>query len=443
MKELKILKKDIIKWIVVISVLLVIPYSSVLVVLVFTYLFFKKKIYNIDLLILYFLLFFIQNISGGSSDSSFNNIRFLLIFVSFAKTVGQNGFSYKLILRRAFYFPLLFIFLVLHSILFSYEMNNSLVEIASFMLLFFFAFKNTYFENIQHRTRIINDIEAMYISVIFLSIISFAVPAVSYARNGTGFQGVGNHPNSFGVVLAPYCGWILIRLLKKFTLKDFIFTIVSFLLLYISQSRTSMLSVFLGIIFIMLINRKLRIMISRKVFVLLFSSAALIIINFNTISNSIFDFMDKSKTGSIEESVLMSRGSLIENQTNNINKNPLFGIGFKTPTDLILKKSAFSLGKPYEKGNMLTAAVEELGIVGFIVLFITIISLLKLGMNKRNVLLVLPLIALSTTIGEATLFSIGGIGVLIWMYVFLTFHSGIVNEKINRISMTKNQNLIK
>lgn len=429
MKKLKYLQADIIKWIIVILVLLFIPFGSVLLVAVAIILFYKKKIFNIDLLLLYFLLFFIQNVSGGTSGSGLDNVRFLLIFASFTSTVRQKLFSFKILFKKASYFGMLFSFLILHSILFSFETLNSLVELVSFLFLFLFAFKNTYFENLRERARVINNIEAMYIAVIFLSLFTFAVPAVAYARNGTGFQGVGNHPNSFGVVMAPFVGWTLVKLIQKFSFKDLVLMLLSFVLLYLSQSRTSMFSVILGLICIILVNREFRILFLRKGSLILLMTASLIIINFSSISSTVFAFLDKSKSGSIEESVLLSRGSLIENQTNNIDKNPFFGIGFKTPSNLMLEKSAFSLGKPYEKGNMLTAAVEEIGFVGFLILLITIIALLKPGKNRKTALFILPIIALCTTLGESTLFSIGGIGVLIWTFVFLLFHNGNLSHQ--------------
>ncbi|MCZ2085616.1 MAG: O-antigen ligase family protein [Flavobacteriales bacterium] len=436
MMELKILKEDIIKWLTVILILLLIPYGSIFLVVIFTFLFFRKKIYNIDLLLLYFLLFFTQNLVGGG-EAGLKNIRFLLIFISFFLTVGQRGFSYKSLFRKNSFVPFLFIFLLLHSIIFSYNIANSIVELLSFLLLFLFAFKNTYFENVQQRVRIINDIEAMYIAILLLSIITIAIPSISYAKNGTGFQGVGNHPNTFGVVVAPFCGWALIKLVQRFSLKDLILSVLCLVFLYLTQSRTALLSVFLGIITLMIINKKLRVLISRKTLVLIILSAAFIILNLNSITTSMFNFLDKSKTGSVEESVLLSRGSIIDKQTFNIDKNPLFGIGFKTPSDLIVSENVFSLGKPYEKGNTLLAAVEELGIIGFIILFIAIVLLLKLRINRRSSLLILPLIGLFTTMGEATLFSIGGIGVLIWAFVFLSFHNGILLEKKGKVKKTK------
>lgn len=431
------LKKDILKWIIVILILLFLPYGSVLLVLAFIILFFKNNIYNSDLLLLYFLLFFIQNVAEGGGNSGLNNTRFLLIFVSFLKMVSQNGFSYNLLFRKAIYFPILIIFLVLHSIIFSYNMANSLVELVSFMALFFFTFQNTYFENIQQRSRILNSIEAMYIAIIALSIISFAIPSIAYARNGVGFQGVGNHPNAFGVVIAPYCGWMIIRLFQKFNSRDLALAFTSFIFLFLTQSRTSILSLLLGIIVIMIINKKLRILISRKTLILIMISSSLIIFNLNTLSDSIFNFLDKGNTGSVEESILSSRGSLIDKQTYNINNNPLFGIGFKTPSDFIIAENVFTIGKPYEKGNMILAVTEELGTIGFIILFITITSLLKLGSNRRTILLILPAVAIFTTMGEATLFSIGGIGVIIWAFIFLSFHNGMLIEKQNSAKKLK------
>ena len=171
----------------------------------------------------------------------------------------------------------------------------------------------------------------------------------------------------------------------------------------------------------------------RKLIVFLVVSSAFIVVYLGSLSNYFINFLDKSNTGSITESVLLSRGSLIDKQVLNISNNPIFGIGFKNPSDLKKIDDIFSTGKAYEKGNMFLASLEELGIIGSVILFLTIIALLKLHQNSYNNLLVLPLIALITIMGEATLFSIGGIGILIWSFVFLSFHNGLLVEKMGKI----------
>lgn len=425
-------KNDIFKWIAVILTLLFIPYGSVFLVVFFSFLFFRKKVFNIELLILYFLIFFVQNVAGGDATSGINNIRFLLIPISLLRSFGVMSISYRRLFKKASYFSLLIIFILLHSLLFSYNPANSLFELVVFTALMLFAFQNTYFENIQQRTRLINSIEAMYLAIIILSAISFLEPSISYLRNGVGFQGISVHPNAFGVVLAPYCGWKLLQLLKKHSFKTIMLFLISFVFVYLSLSRTSLLSVILGLLSIMIINKDLRVLISKKVLAIMFIGGVFIIFNFNTINTTIFNFLDKSKTGSIQESVMSSRGAIIESQMHNIEENPFFGIGFKIPSNLNVGEDLFEGGKAYEKGNMLIAAIEELGVVGLIILLITLLSLLKLKNNKESLFLIVPLVALFSTMGEATLFSIGGIGVLIWAFVFFSFHNGILEAKIKK-----------
>jgi hypothetical protein len=431
------INKEIFKWIIVILTLLFIPYGLIITLSIFCVLFIGKRLTNLDLILLYFLIFFVQNASG-EGEAITKNLKYILIFVSFLLTVGQKGFSIRPLFSKAFCFPVLFLFLLIHSLIFSYDSANSLVEELIFGLMIIFTYKNTYFENIYNRKKVLINIEAMYIALLLSSVFSFLIPSISYLRNGVGFQGVSIHPNAFGIVMAPFCGLLLLRLFQKCTTKDLVLFVLSFSFIYLSQSRTSLLSIFLGLFTLMVINSELRRLISKKMLAVLIFSSLFFLFYYDKINNLIYSFLNKTNSATITDSILSSRGKLIENQMVNIENHLFFGIGFKIPSDLKPVQEAFSIGKDYEKGNALLAGVEELGIIGAIVLLITIIYILKIRNNKNNIFLILPLIALFTTMGEATLFSIGGAGILVWTLIFICMHNGFLEQKIeNRKKFAK------
>ncbi|MEM0519055.1 O-antigen ligase family protein [Aequorivita flava] len=424
------------KWLLVILTLLYVPYGILLTLIVFLFLYFRGNLSNLDLLLLYFLIFFVQNVNGGDGTSDLGSLRYSLIFVSFLKS--NNGFSFRSLFSKAIYFPLLFLFLLLHSLFFSYDPFNSLVELSSFTLMIFFTYKSSYFGSIPERNVIVNNIEAMFIAIIICSAFSIFQPAISYLKNGVGFQGISLHPNAFGIVLAPFTGFLLIKLFNKFSKKDFVFFIFSFVFTYLSLSRTSLLSIFLGLAVIVMINSKLRRLITKKILVLFSLGSILLLFYYSKINSFIFRFLNKSNAETIQDSFIASRGSLVENQIDNIIIHPFFGIGFKMPSDLIPLNNPLTIGKAYEKGNLFLASIEELGVIGAIILLLTIISLLKIEKQKNSPFLIITLIALFTNFGEATLFSVGGIGVLIWTFVFLCMHNGILEDKLIRVNKKVN-----
>jgi|TARA_R100000479_G_scaffold33554_3_gene13958 hypothetical protein len=430
-------KRDLFKWLLVILTLLFVPYGAVLTILIFCLLYFRGSLANLDLLLLYFLVFFVQNATGGSGENNLSNLRYLLIFIILLSRV--KGFSFLIIFSKGSFIPILFLFLLIHSLFFSYDSVNSLIELASFSLMIFFTFKSSFFKSIEQRATIIKNIEAMYIAIIICSAFSFLQPSIAYLKNGVGFQGVSLHPNAFGVVLAPFTGFLLIKLFKKFTKKGLLFFILSFIFTYLSLSRTSILSVLLGLIGIILINTKLRKLISKKFFLFFSLSSILLFLYYSEITQFTIDFLNKSNANTVQDSFIASRGALLHSQITNISNHPFLGIGFKMPSDLNSFKDPMTLGKAYEKGSILLASIEELGIIGAVILLITIISFLKIRKNKYNSFLILALIALFTNLGEATLFSVGGIGVLVWTFIFLCTHNGFLEEKLDKPN--KNLNL--
>lgn len=169
------------------------------------------------------------------------------------------------------------------------------------------------------------------------------------------------------------------------------------------------------------VNNSFRKLFSRKLLLLVLPLLLTFLLFSDQIQVLSKEFLLKSGDDTFVESVKRSRGDLLQNQIANIDKNPILGIGFKVPSN----KSLDTGGEDklyYEKGNMLTATIEELGFTGLILMLLVFIFLIRRqGRFTNNTeYQLLPIIAIFTTLGEATLFAIGGLGTFIWLLIFLS-----------------------
>lgn len=413
-------KKYLLQWFVVILSLLLIPKSAIIIIVLFSILFLFDKIDNLDVAVTFFLIYFIQN--GLNSLDSLVMLRYILIPILIAKTfLNVRTKKIKLKPKKIYLVVLLLTYLLFNVIFVSVNSSFSFIEYLLFILLLIFSYKAGEINSIDNYFVKIVNIQSLYYVIIVMSIAVIPITNIAYARNGVGLQGITVHPNAFGVFLAPFCGYMLVKFLHDKRKIYVIFFFLSLILLFLSLSRTSFFSFVLGTVIYFFINSSFRSKFSK---IFLWSAIPLIIItifNFNSISNSLSGFLIKSEgSGSFVESVEQSRGLLIKKQLANIEENMLFGIGFKIPSNKIaITKTSSTDEVYYEKGNMLMASLEELGIVGTIIFVFVLIRLLRTSKKSNSEFQILAIIAIISAMGEATLFSIGGLGVFIWILVFL------------------------
>ncbi len=413
--ELK--NRYVLKWLLVIIILMVLPYGALALTLYFIFrvLFNMSQLFN--LLFLYFLIFFIQKLGSEQGDLNFY-LKMSLLIVTVIK--GQKGFSFKNFFKNFRFFIFFIFFIIFHSLFISYNPLYSLVELISFLLLILFTYKGT-FSLPEERNRIFSELMAIYLGIIILSLFSFFDPSISYLRNGIGFQGISVHPNAFGIVLAPFCSYVLVKLIKNQQLKYVILFLVSFLLVFLSQSRTSVLAVLLGTLVYFILTIRIKSLNIPKVIIFLLSSSLIFLFYASSFYETSLDFLNKANSNNLWEGIISSRQNLFEKQFKNISNNPFLGIGFKNISDFELQFSGFDI--PYEKGNSLTATIEEIGIIGFILFLILLFQIMKNSFSNTTETFVMSITALFTTLGEATIFSVGGAGVLIWLLIFINFHN--------------------
>jgi len=349
------------------------------------------------------------------------NIRYLLIFVCFIDVFFIKNKIRKvkdtLLISSVFCFLLYILF---NTLFISNIFDHSLSQYLQFIVLIIFTFIGTNFKNLNEFKYIYDNIFNLYTIILILSVFSLVIPSISFARNGSGFQGVTLHPNAYGVYFSSYTALNLILFIFNKKKINLLLFVLSFVFLLLSQSRTSIFSVLLGIGVYFLITPEFRKKFSH-VFIIAFPIIILFFLAFNkNIMDFVYKFLLKSSSsGNIRESFESSRGSIVKAQLNNIDENKLFGIGFKVPSNKTLQMVVDTDIIKYEKGNLLLASIEELGIIGFL-FFIILIILLTTAKNTYNTTFkIIPIVLVFTTLGESTLFSIGGLGAYIWAMLFL------------------------
>jgi uncharacterized membrane protein YwzB len=213
---------------------------------------------------------------------------------------------------------------------------------------------------------------------------------------------------------------------------------------FASRARTAMLAVILGVLLTMIIaivyrtewkNNLLRI-IKKPVFVLVLFLLIIttVFLNYSVSNETKWEYFYK-RGSSIYESIYLSRGFLIEDSWKNFQEHPLTGIGFGVASDkkdFIIEEAKFiniPLSAPTEKGFIFSALLEEVGIIGTFLFLLFFFKLIK-PIIKYGDLPSMWLFACAFFISfsEMIFFSLGGLGMHIWLCFGLAFYG---NRKID------------
>ena len=154
------------------------------------------------------------------------------------------------------------------------------------------------------------------------------------------------------------------------------------------------------------------------------------LIMLDAISETVARYISKSGRSSADtllEAYQQSRGILIDPMLANIADDPWRGIGFgiaSNPSEMVVQRDPFlglPIGSSIEKGVAPLAIVEEVGVLGAILIIFWLLVFLRKGVVAGLPPLAVLLTALILNLGEYTLFSAGGQGLLLmilfgWVY---------------------------
>jgi hypothetical protein len=274
----------------------------------------------------------------------------------------------------------------------------------------------------------------LWIAVLVVSAPTWFVPGIGFARNGSGFQGILNHPQTFGIFLAPMVAWVTGRVLfPPFERAYWLYAmlLIAWCFLVMTRARTALIAVLTGFAVIALValwNRpEWRKCIGKGMFrpVSIFAGLALvslILLQPSLIVESATDFIQKGKHGmKVEESFEHSRGGGIAGQWGNFKKHPLVGIGFGVSLDKSFKPvfdevTGLPLSASMEKGFLPSAVLEETGAIGTMLFLLFLFALFRHVFSETHFMLPwMFLTSLFVNVGEMIFFSAGGFGLYIWL----------------------------
>jgi hypothetical protein len=287
--------------------------------------------------------------------------------------------------------------------------------------------------DVEARNRLQNWLFCFLVVIALVSLPLFLFPSIGYLRNGTGFQGILSHPQAFGPAMALLGALSFGRLLSQSRPSWWLVTL-SFgclLLVLASEARTAgvalVISLLVSVVLISVLSgRKVRdvapALRSKRL-----AAVGLLVLTAVTIlgprmSDVVNDYITKSgraQVGGLIEAYDVSRGGLIDEMTDNIERNVLTGIGFgiaSEPSSMFVSRDpifGLPVGASIEKGVMPIAVMEEVGVPGFILVAIWIWVLLRRAAHNGMAPLIVALTALLINMGEAILFSSGGMGMLL------------------------------
>jgi len=277
-------------------------------------------------------------------------------------------------------------------------------------------------------------IMALFSAVILLSLATLPFPSLAYHR-GAGFQGILNHPQSLGALIAPFASWLLASVFfqKKSLISMPVF--LSCLLIaisIISETRTAMVAVALALFgsFLVFISTQKQFKGLGSLSKTLLKSGTvllmgiLVLLSYRPAQEVFMSYVFKRESQNLEEA-LSSRSGGIEMQWQNFLDKPVAGWGFGIyPGDTFSKDVHTFMGipisAPVEKGFIPTALLEEVGIAGALCFAFLLVTLIRFAARSRDIRwLAVFFSCLFVNLGEMVFFSAGGIGIFYWVLMGL------------------------
>lgn len=339
----------------------------------------------------------------------------------------EEGFSIN---RSVFATLALGAFLIVHSVLFSLLPDVSILKAVSWTIVMATLLSAWSGLSYEARMRLERQLFGGLIALILVSL-PLAFTATGYLRNGTGFQGVLNHPQAFGPTAAVLGAWLGGRLLGAARPRWFDMALLGLCLalVVLSEARTAGLALVLGLASAVLVSpfiagiparRLMPGLASLRLHVLaLMVTVALMFVG-TALSDRLGDYMLKRGGAvSLLEIADASRGAVVYPMIANIEKKPWTGIGFgiaSDPSSMQVDRDpvlGLPTGASIEKGVLPFAVLEELGILGFLLVVAWLWPMARRGARSGIAAFAVLTTLLLTNLGESTLFSPGGMGLFL------------------------------
>jgi len=334
--------------------------------------------------------------------------------------------------RFTFFTIVLGLFFIGHAVVFSPIPDVSILKALNWMLAMVTLLAAWEGLDAVQRDELQRWLFGYMLAVGILSLPFIAVPGIGYLRNGSGFQGILNHPQAFGPTMALLGALVFGRLLaqRRPPLRLAVLALGCLILVMMSEARTAgvalLLSVTSSLVLVRVLSgRKIRSIApalrSKRLAGLALAGLIAAVAAGSQLSGAVNHYITKSgraQVGGLAEAYYASRGMLMLQMIDNIKDKPWTGSGFgiaSDPFSMDVSRDPI-LGLPVsasvEKGVVPLVILEEVGIPGFALAVIWVWVLVRRAAVNGMPTLVVATTALLMNMGEAVLFSPGGMGML-------------------------------
>jgi len=279
----------------------------------------------------------------------------------------------------------------------------------------------------QDREKFLSWYYSLTAVVLAISIPFYFLPEIGFAVNGTGFQGILNHPQAFAVFFAPIASCLAIKIgfSRKKNWYDFAFIVFLVASIALSQARTAALAVAFSVTLVstvLLFRGKGGFLVAQKRKAIIFGLAAValgssVLLFVPSAQDLALNFVFKHEAQTVEEA-LETRSGGVESQLENFLKSPILGNGFGVPADGhfrsgVVEVFGLPISAPVEKGFLPTAILEETGVLGTALFFWWLLFAFHLACKGRSgVFEALFAAAFFVNFGEFSFFSVNSLGLL-------------------------------
>lgn len=396
--------------------------------------------YSVSSIILIFI-YIVALLSMGNPLIFGNSIIPVSMHIIFIITFLYSFFSLLVIgsIKKNLIFSyLLLITLIIPSIVFSEYKDVSLLKFISFALgVFSLIFLSTNINYSESKVKLNTYLSYRNINraALFFSFMIYLI-GLGYTVNDTGFAGILNHPQAFGVYL------VLLIVIELYGIKCNIGAVrwsvltifAAFIFSLMTESRLSVISIFITLVIYVFLFLKLKL---SHIFAVLVS----IVFSFSVLDKiqaKVQNVLTKSgrATTSGFDALEESRGFLVSASLNNFKDNPLFGIGFQISNGKygsysmnVIRDSTFGLPIEaiIEKGVFWSAILEEVGFIGTFGFLFFVYSYYKKLPKKIGLIIISSFILIG--LGESFFFTLGGLGAIAWCIFFMLYAIGDLNIK--------------
>lgn len=274
---------------------------------------------------------------------------------------------------------LMSVVLLLHSMFVSTMPDVSVLKAVSFALTFQTLL--TAWSRLSPQERLVTE-KQLWGIVFALAVLSTPLVAMAagYFKNGSGFQGLLEHPQAFGPMMAILVAWLFGTWMTDRRMSLWLVAMIGLALVwaYLSLARSSIVLILVGILAALasrpltaLMNRSVRIprLLAGRLAVFVVSLIVLLAVAGPKINDGFKKFIAKGRgSETLTDAAWKSRGHLIVAMQDNIAEHPWTGIGFGVASSpekyaALVRDQYFGIVimAAVEKGVLPVAIVEELG----------------------------------------------------------------------------------